>query len=125
MNMETLLAVLLLISSLLHIYRSACNYIERHKNILEEMDKEEPVVSIPTAADAKFLRMQIRNPSWTKVYKAINAAIAKGEDHCEFWFYEHSGEAKIPYKELQDELGALGYRVEREVLDSCFSVWWG
>lgn len=121
MNREIVLAVLLIISSLLHIYRSADNYIKRHK----ETDKEEPVTSIPTAADAKFLRTQIRNPSWTKVYKAINAAIAKGEDHCEFWFYDHLGEAKIPYKELQDELGALGYRVEREVCDSCFSVWWG
>lgn len=121
MDREIVLAVLLIISSLLHIYRSACNYIKRHK----EMDKEEPVTSIPTAADAKFLRTQIRNPSWTKVYKAINAAIAKGEDHCEFWFYDCRGEAKIPYKELQDELGALGYRVEREVTDSCFSVWWG
>lgn len=121
MNRELILAVMLIISSLLHIYRSADNYIKRYK----EMDKEAPVTSIPTAADAKFLRTQIRNPSWTKVYKAINAAVAKGEDHCEFWFYNCYGEAKIPYEELQDELGALGYRVERKVGDSCFSVWWG
>lgn len=37
MNREIVLAVLLIISSLLHIYRSADNYIKRHT----KMDKEE------------------------------------------------------------------------------------
>ena len=107
-----------------------CGYLasslleEKGKNALKRIEQEQPI-SIPTAEDAKFLRMQVRNPSWKKVYKAINKAISKGEDHCEIKLYECEGDAIIPMEELREELGALGYKVEIVVSERWFSVKWG
>jgi len=81
--------------------------------------------SIPTADDARFLRNSVRNPSWKKVYRAINKAISNGEDHCEVHLYNIYEDPVIPREELIEELEGLGYKVRLE-LEDCrwFTVWW-
>lgn len=124
--METLLATLLVASSLLHIFRFMW---DRHEQKMKKLESDEPPISIPVASDARFLRLQVRNPSWTKVYQTINKAISNGEDSCAIRFDVYRGEPKIPFKELKSELEALGYSVKRYVeLEDCddhFIIKWG
>lgn len=124
-NMETMLATLLLISSVLHVLRFMW---DRHEQKMKKLESDEPPISIPVASDAKFLRLQVRNPSWTKVYQTINKAISNGEDRCEIYFNTLRGEPKIPFEELKSELEALGYSVKRYVeTEECdhFIIKWG
>lgn len=132
--METILAVALLVSSILHIIFAIVHHYERKKwETLENTKTSQPLLSlqdaIPTANDARFLRKQFRNPSWKNVYKEINKAIHNGEAKCEIWFLDSRNDPKIPYEELKEELGALGYSVRRFVdVESCdrhFIVTWG
>ena len=67
--------------------------------------------SLPTAEDAQFLRKQVRNPSWEKIYKGINRAIQNREGSFEFHF--HSDDPKIPISEIKEELESLGYTVNK------------
>ena len=125
--MESLLAAILLISSVLHVIRFMW---DRHKQKMKKLENDKPEndkppIPIPVASDAKFLRLQVRNPSWTKVYQTINAAISNGEDRCEIHFRE---EPKISFEELKNELEPLGYIVKRKIeLEECdyFIIKWG
>lgn len=124
--MERVLAITLIISSVLHIIFAIDRAAERKKwELMENLYPDQP--SLPTAEDAKFLRMQVRNPSWEKIYKGINKAIQNGEDHFEFHF--HSDDPKIPFNEVVEELGDLGYIVMKmypSLSNDCdFVVKWG
>lgn len=122
MNREIVLAVLLVISSVLHVIRFM---LDRHEQKMKKLENDEPPISIPVASEAKFLRLQVRNPSWTKVYQTINKAISNGEDRCEIHFRE---EPKISFEELKNELEPLGYSVKRKIeLEECdyFIIKWG
>ena len=82
--METVLAIALFISSVLHIIFTIDRFAERKKRkFIENAWPSQQLLSLqkslPTAEDAQFLRKQIRNPSWEKIYKGINKAIQNGE----------------------------------------------
>ena len=95
------------------------NEISKEFNFIPTSDN-----AIPTADDARFLRNQVRSPSWKKVYRTINQAISNGEDHCDVHLYSDE-DPVIPKEELIEELECLGYRVRLE-LEDCrwFTVWW-
>jgi hypothetical protein len=95
------------------------NEISKEFNFIPTPDN-----SIPTADDARFLRNQVRSPSWKKVYRTINQAISNGEDHCEIHLYSYK-DPSIPKEELVEELEGFGYKVNFEIEDGrWFTVWW-
>ena len=124
--MEPILASALLVSSILHIIFAINRCAERKKRkLIESICPSQN--SIPTAEDARFVRKQIRNPSWEKIYKGINKAIQNGEDHFEFHF--RSDDPKISISEVKEELEPLGYTINKMYVslpDDCdFTVRWG
>ncbi len=130
--MELMLATALIVSSLLHIIFAIDRFAERKKQkLIENLQPSQQLLSLqdslPTADDAKFLRKQIRNPSWEKIYKGINKAIQNGESSFEFHF--RSDDPKIPFNEIAEELGDLGYTVRLLYPslpnDNDFIVKWG
>ena len=130
MNEELLISILLValaVMSILLVIFIFLYYDEKasHAKTKGKICAKEFVSSagVPTAKDAKFLRQQRRNPSWSLVYTAINKAIANGEVKCEIWF--RSNDPKISYEELKEELGVLGYTVTQVVRDECFDITWG
>lgn len=131
--METILAIALIISSVLHIIfaiqrtrdRKEYKELEEDYYIVARESAQKPI-SIPTAEDARFLRKQNRNPSWKKIYEGINKAIQNGEDHFDFHFHS---DPQIPFNEIKEELESLGYTVSKKYStltdDSDFVVKWG
>ncbi|MBR5299027.1 MAG: hypothetical protein IKU36_02120 [Bacteroidales bacterium] len=129
--MERMLATALIISLLFHIVFAIDRFAERKKwKLIKNLWPSQQLLSLqenlPTADDAQFLRKQIRNPSWEKIYKGINKAIQNGESSFEFHFHS---DPKIPFNEIAEELGDLGYTVCRLYPslsnDNDFVVKWG